>query len=328
MERYNIPSPRSRGYGPDNLDEAEADLRARYDENPDAWVFEKAFGLCGGKGALDSRTLEQGLDNVRRLKAFGVAGERFVIEDGMIGEEFSYVVISDGKTYRGFKPAQDNKLSENFDRGDQTGGLGANAPSLVALPMMEETRERIIRPAIDGMREEDADYVGILYLGAMDVNGHPKVVEFNARPPDPEAQVIWPGLSNYPELVLAATQGRLHEVDVVQDNMYRWCVVGAARGYPNSKEAAKVKGKRIYGLEEARRLSGISIYGAGIDVVGGRFYANGGRLFSIVAEGRNPMDAKQRAYEAMSYISIEGNNLHFRTDIGWRDIDRALRARE
>lgn len=327
MHHYDIPSPRSRGYGPDTLHEAEADLRARYAENPDAWVFEKAFGLCGGKGALDSRNLEQGFANIQRLRTFGPAGERFVIEDGMVGEEFSYVVISDGKTYRGFKPAQDNKLSHNFDLGEQTGGMGANAPALVALPLLDETEKRIIRPTIKGMHEEEADYLGILYLGAMHVDGHPKVVEFNARPPDPEAQVIWPGISNYPELVLAAIQGRLHEVGVVQDNMYRWCVVGAARGYPNSKEAAKVKGKRIYGLEEAKHIGGVSIYGAGIDVVDGKFYANGGRLFSVVAKGRTPEDARQRAYQAMSYISVEGNNLHFRSDIGWRDMDRSLMAR-
>ena len=327
MKRHDIPSPHFEIYDIDSMPNAKGRsieyVRSRYAEGPNTILYVKAAGLCAGKGALRCTNLQEALLNIDAMQSFGTSGRRFVIEDGMTGEEFSYVVISDGLVYRGFMPGQDNKLSENFDRGDQTGGMGANAPALVAMPMIPDIRREIITPAISGMNEEGRPFAGILYLGGMEVHGKPSVVEFNARPPDPETQVMLPGVENYPELVLAATCRRLNEITPKIDQKFRWCVVGASRGYPNNYSQAK--GKRIYGLDEAAELDGVKIYSAGIEVRDGKHYASGGRLFSVVGEGNNPLEARQRSYEGMSYISIEGNNLHFRTDIGWRDIERFLK---
>jgi len=325
MLEYDIPSPAFATFS--SVDQAVSHLKVEYEKNPDKLLFQKANGLCGGKGALKSRSLKEGIENVRRMKDFGEAGSCFLIEDGIVrkdgstGEEFSYVVITDGKTYQAFKPAQDNKLAENFDKGEQTGGMGANAPALVVTrELANKIKGNIISRAIAGMSKEGRPYVGILYVGGMEADGEPVVIEFNARPGDPEAQVMWPGVTNYPEMVLKALDGKLDEVRMADDTRYRWCVVGASRGYPGPVE----KGKRIYGLKEAAKLRGVKIYGAGIAVQDGKFYTNGGGLFSVVGERYDPLTARQLAYEAMSYINIEGNNLQFRTDIGWRDTDRFL----
>src|SRR3989338_537802 len=276
MARHEIPSPAFKSFTDSR--EAIEYLRLEYGKkgNKNKLLFEKADGLCGGKGALRSRSLREGIANVKYMSNFGTAGSNFVIEDGIVGkdgragEEFSYVVITDGHTYRSFKPGQDNKLAKNFDEGDQTGGMGANAPAqVVTLEIAAKTERCIITRAIAGMAKEGLPYVGILYVGGMEVDGDPYVVEFNARPGDPETQVMWPGVKNYPEMVLAALKGRLSEVKLRDDIKYRWCVVGASRGYPG--DYTQAKGKIIYGLEEAAKLRGISIYGAGITIQDGKF---------------------------------------------------------
>lgn len=330
MKRHDIPSTHFTSFDFDEEMSARMYVRDRYNDNPETLLFVKASGLCAGKGALACRSLNQAYENIARMKGFGKAGRKFLIEDGIVGkdgtvgEEFSYVVITDGHTYRAFKPGQDNKLAKTFDEGEQTGGMGANAPALVVTrEVAAKVERRIVMPAIKGMAEEGHTYAGILYVGGMLVDNEPVTVEFNARPGDPETQVMWPGVANYPEMVLASLEGKLSEVRMRDDIKYRWCVVGASRGYPG--DYLQAKGKRIYGMEEAGKLRGISIYGAGILIQDGKFYANGGRLFSIVGEGRTPLEARQIAYEGMSHINIEGNNLQFRTDIGWRDVDRYLR---
>ena len=149
----------------------------------------------------------------------------------------------------------------------------------------------------------------------------PYVIEFNARWGDPEAQVILPGITNdLFEVSMAIAQGNIKNLKIKTDGKARVVVTGASKGYPRNYE--EVKNKQIFGLKEAKKIEGIKIYGAGIKEENGRYYASGGRLFYIVGEGKTVIDARQRAYEAMSLISIEGNNLHFRTDIGWRDIER------
>src|SRR3989338_2742742 len=141
------------------------------------------------------------------------------------------------------------------------------------------------------MDAEGCPCTGILYLGGMDVDGESSVIEFNSRFGDPEVQTILPGVENYPEMVLAALEKKLGNVMPKDDGLYRWCVVGASRGYPNDYRQAK--GKKIHGLERAARVEGVKIYGAGIRVDGDRFYADGGRLFSVVGEGRTPLEARQ-----------------------------------
>ena len=323
MQRHGIPHPKFRYFEDENS--AKRYAEELYKEEPNRLMYTKASGLCSGKGALKSKSLEQTLKNIEKIKTFPEgAGDIFLIEEGLIGEEFSYFAISDGKNYHIFKSAQDYKTSLNFDEGDQTGGMGAISPTMITLPFAEQIEQEMISRAIRGMTSEGNRYKGILYLGGIIVGKKPMNIEYNARWGDPECQVVLPSVeTDYVDIVLACLEEGLDEIQIQQDYKTRVCVVGSSRGYPNNY--SKVKGKRIYGLEEAMKLDGIMILGAGIDVKDRRFYANGGRLFSVVAEGDNILEAKQRAYSAMARISIEGNNLHYRTDIGWRDVERFLK---
>lgn len=317
MLRQGIPAPRFMYF--DSEEAAGNYAKSLYEKNPRKIVFVKAAGLCSGKGALKAASLEEALARIVQMKSFGEAGKVFLIEDGLAGEEFSYYAISDGSDFKVFKSAQDNKTVFNFDEGDQTGGMGAVSPALVTEALSGEIEETLISRAISGMKKDGVPYRGILYLGGIVVDDKPINIEYNARWGDPECQAVLPSVENYAEIVLAALDGKLNKIKIEQDSKTRCCVVGASKGYPNDYSAAR--GKRIFGIEEALK-EGVRIFGAGIDVRGGKFFANGGRLFSIVAEGKNILEARQKAYSAIAHISVEGNNLHFRTDIGWRDVER------
>jgi len=326
MQRHEIPHPCFRYF--ENETDAEQYAKEQYLIDSSKIVYIKAGGLCSGKGALKSTSLDEVVKNIGRMKDFpNGAGRIFLVEEGLEGEEFSYYAISDGQTYKLFKSAQDNKTVFNFDEGDQTGGMGVVSPSMVTEPIRKEIEQQQISRAIKGMALEQNPYRGILYLGGIVVNGKPMNIEYNARWGDPECQVVLPSVeTDYLEIVKACLEGRLGDLDIKQDNKTRICVVGASKGYPN--DYSQVKGKRIFGIDEVMEMEGINIFGAGINVTDGKLYANGGRLFSVVAEGRDILEARQRAYSAIAGISIEGNNLHYRTDIGWRDIERARKTLE
>jgi phosphoribosylamine--glycine ligase len=303
---------------------------------PDQPWFIKASGLAGGKGALPARDNKEALERIKEMERFKEAGEVFLIEkwlrgdDGSSGEEFSTFVFSDGERYRVVGSAQDHKRLYNFDEGDNTGGMGCSTPPLVLTPdLMEKVEKGILDKTIARLHLEGSPYKGVLYLGGMAIREqgalNPYVIEFNARWGDPEAQVVLPGLVNdLFDISMAIAQGDISKIKLQTDNKARVVVAGASRGYPVDYKA--VKGKEIYGLDEARRIDGVKLYGADITAEDGKYYANGGRLFYVVGEGETVVDARRRAYEAMSVVSIDGNNLHFRTDIGWRDVQR-LRSR-
>lgn len=320
MQRNNIPHPNFKSFN--NEEQAEQYVKEQYQNNPDLILYIKANGLCSGKGALKSRSLDEAIENIGKMKDFpDNSGKVFLIEEGLTGEEFSYYAISDGKTYKLFKSAQDNKTVFNFDEGEQTGGMGVVSPALVTEKIKQIIEEEQISFAIKGMMIEQNPYKGILYLGGIVVNNKPINIEYNARWGDPECQAILPSLkTDYLEIVESCINGRLDDLEIKQDNKTRVCVVGASKGYPNNYR--EVKGKKIFGIDKAIDLPGISVFGAGIDMINNKMYANGGRLFSIVAEAGNIIEARQKAYHAIAGISIEGNNLHYRTDIGWRDVER------
>ena len=153
------------------------------------------------------------------------------------------------------------------------------------------------------------------------VGSNPCVIEFNARWGDPEAQVILPGLKNdLFEVGIAIVEKGLDKLEIKIDGKSRVVVAGVSKGYPGNY--ASVKGKQIFGLDEAKKVKGVRIYGAGIKIIEGKYYASGGRLFYVVGEGDSVIEARQKTYEAMAAVSVEGNNLHFRTDIGFRDVER------
>lgn len=298
---------------------------------PDQPWFIKASGLAEGKGALPAKNNTEALERIKEMERFkNNAGQVFLIEkwlkgdDGSGGEEFSTFVFSDGENYKIIGSAQDNKRVNNFDQGENTGGMGCSTPPLILdSKLMRKVETEIINRTISGLYNEGRPYKGILYLGGMAIrergNLNPYVIEFNARWGDPEVQVILPGLTNdLFEISMAIAQGDISDLQIRTDNKARVVVTGASRGYPG--DYGEVKGKQIYGLNEARKINGVKLYGAGVKEQDGKYYANGGRLFYLVGEGKDIIEARQKAYEAMSIVSVEGNNLHFRTDIGWRDV--------
>ena len=319
MVKYNIPHPHFNSF--DSESSAKEYVNDLYNKSPNKIIYIKATGLCGGKGALRATNKSEAITQIEKMKSFGDAGRVFLIEEGLEGEEFSYYAISDGKSYHLFKSAQDNKRVYNFDEGPQTGGMGANSPALVTEQISTEIEEQLIRKAILGLNAEGFPYTGILYVGGIVINGKVMNIEYNARWGDPECQVVLPSIvTDYLKIVNASLEKKLSNIKIKHDNKTRVCVVGASRGYPDNY--SHVKGKRIYGLEDAMNVKGVTIYGAGIEVKNRKFYTNGGRLFSVVGEGKNIIEARQRAYTAIAYIYVEGNNLHYRTDIGWRDVER------
>lgn len=304
------------------------------EESPEEKRFIKYCGLCDGKGAIPAETRTEAIAAIKEMKTFN-NGLRpsYLIEDwlrnddGTTGEEFSSFCITDGVTWKYLGDAQDHKRVNEGDTGKNTGGMGcSNKPGIIT-PEARLQIDSIFKRTIFGMALEKRKYKGILYLGGMVVtrNGKPEVnvIEFNCRPGDPEHQIIASSMTaDLFQMGRMALSDDLSEIKVEADGKSRVVVAGVSKGYPDSYDA--VKGKRIFGLDEAMAMDGIDVYGAGISVIDGNYYANGGRLFYVVGEGKDIMKARVAAYSALSRISVEGGNLHFRTDIGWRDVKRHL----
>jgi phosphoribosylamine--glycine ligase len=317
MTRNKIPTPEYRYFSDRN--EAKKYVNATYQKKPNTLLYIKATGLCAGKGALKTTNKNEAYANIDAMKNFGEAGKVFLIEEGIVGEEFSYYAISDGKNYNLFQSARDHKTVFDGDEGAQTGGMGTVSPARITKGNEQTIEEKQIRPVIEGMLGEGNQYVGIVYLGGILSNGKINTIEYNSRWGDPEAQVVVPGIQNdYAEMVWACIHGELEKIKLVQDDKTRVCVVGASKGYPG--DYSSVKGKQILGLEEATKMNGVTIFGAGMAQKEGKWVANGGRLFNVVGEGKDVNEARMRAYDAIKKISIEGNNLHYRKDIALREI--------
>jgi phosphoribosylamine--glycine ligase len=324
MKAQGIPHPRFEVFV--SADDALAFLDAQPDQ---PWVV-KANGLAEGKGVLVTAGAREARAAISQMSRFGVAGETFLLEQCLVGEEFSTYIISDGTHWQIIGSAQDHKRVGDGDTGANTGGMGCSTPPLLLTPsLLQEISEQIVEKTIAGMKKIGRPYTGILYLGGMVVteNGQQKiyVIEFNARWGDPEAEVLMPGLqSDMFEMAHAVASGDIRSLSVRVNKKARVAVVGASKGYPGDYSA--VKGKEIFGLSQAAAQPDITLFGAAVKKVNGTHIANGGRLFHVVGEGRDVIDARAKAYAAMSLISIEGDNLQYRHDIGWRDVAR-LEAR-
>jgi phosphoribosylamine--glycine ligase len=295
------------------------------EKHPDTPYFIKASGLAEGKGALPAYTTSEAKARIKELERFGESAQTYLIEEWLVGEEFSTYALCDGTSYTIIGSAQDHKRVYNADQGENTGGMGCSAPPLVITPDIEKQIENIITQTIHGLYKEGRPYKGVLYLGGIITthNNTPlvKVIEYNARWGDPEAQVIIPSIqTDLYEISIALAKGTIHTMHLETDTISRVVVTAASRGYPS--DYATVKGKKIFGLEEALNLPNIKIYPAAIKQKDTAYYASGGRLFYIVGEGQNVIQARKKAYKALSLIYIEGNNLHYRTDIGYHDVER------
>ena len=308
MKKYGIPTA---AY--ENFDSPEDALS--YLETVKFPVVLKADGLALGKGALICNTMDEAKDAVKTLmldKQFGDAGNRIVVEEFMTGPEVSVLCYCDGSHIKPMTSAQDHKRAKDNDEGLNTGGMGTFSPS----PFYDEKiqkycEETIYQPTMDAMKAEGRDFVGILFVGLMLTEDGPKVLEYNARFGDPEAQVVLPRMKNdILDVMNACIDGALDKIDLQFEDNAAVCVILASDGYPESYE----KGKVITGLENFDGKEDYYVFHAGTKLDGGRMVTNGGRVLGVTAKGGNLLEARKNAYAATEWVSFE--NKYMRHDIG------------
>jgi len=315
MARHGIPHPRFELCT--DAASAERAVRARGGR-----CVVKADGLAAGKGVAVCASEAEALAALGEMmggRRFGAAGARVVIEDVLVGEEASYLVVTDGERALPFAPAQDHKRALDGDRGENTGGMGAYAPApLVTEAVEKRVLEEIVHPTLRGMRAEGTPFAGVLYVGLMiDASGAPSVVEFNCRFGDPETQVLVAQMAgDLLPLLDGAARGRLDESLSARGEGAAVCVVLASGGYPREFE----RGKPIRGLDAAERVPGVVVFHAGTKRAGDELVTNGGRVLGVTARGASFAEARERAYAAVDRIAFDG--LHFRRDIGARALGR------
>ena len=283
-------------------------------------IVVKADGLAAGKGVVVATSLGEAESAVRSMfaGAFGAAGAEVVVEDYLEGEEVSFFALSDGTRATPFASAQDHKRVGEGDSGPNTGGMGAYSPPPIMTPALSERVMReIVTPTVAGMTRRGAPFRGVLFAGLMiDADG-PKLIEFNVRFGDPEAEAILARLQDdLLEFLLGSAKGALPGRAPRFSDETALTVVMAARGYPGPVE----KGTPIYGLDAAGRLPGVSILHAATRRQGERIVSDGGRVLAVTALGRDVTEAQARAYAAVDRLDWPGG--FCRRDIGWRAIER------
>ena len=315
MAKYQIPAPKYQVFY------TEKDGIEFTKNNPNSRWFVKASGLAEGKGVIPAKNSKEATLAIKHMKQFKKAGETYLLEEWLVGEEFSAFALCDGKDFVYIGSAQDHKRVLDGDQGPNTGGMGSVSNPLIVNSNIKYQISNIFKKTIEGLKKEGRPYMGVLYLGGMVVAGKVWVIEFNARWGDPEAEVIIPGIKNdFFDLADAVIVGNLKKIKINVDNKVRVAIAATAKGYPT--DYSSVKGKKILGIDKAIKIPGVKVYGAGIKKRGSDYIVNGGRVLYIVGEGGNIQEARKLAYKAMALINIEGDNLHFRTDIGWRDLTR------
>jgi len=314
MARYGIPTAAYRTF-------TERDAAAAYIRAQGAPIVVKADGLAAGKGVIVAETVEQALaavDEIMLDKVFGAAGASVVIEEFMAGEEASFFAFTDGRNILPLASAQDHKRIFDGDQGPNTGGMGAYSPAPVVTPdLYEEIVTTIVRPTIAGMAAEGTPYCGILYVGLMIQNGKPRVVEYNARFGDPEAQPLLVRLkSDVVPLLLACARGELAPTALEWHDKAAVCVVMASGGYPGNF----AKGHPISGVEQAEALGDLVVFHSGTALRDGRLVNSGGRVLGVTGLGTTVAAAIAKAYAGVEKISWQ--DAHYRSDIGQKALAR------
>jgi phosphoribosylamine--glycine ligase len=310
MARHDVPT--ARFHTCDSLDEALASIRTDELGLP---IVLKADGLAAGKGVViaeDRPTAERAIAEAMQQRKFGAAGDRLVIEECLRGPEVSFFLICDGTRAVPIGTAQDHKRVFDEDRGPNTGGMGAFAPSpLIDAALEARIIREIVEPVMAGMASEGHSFRGFLYVGLMLTASGPKVIEFNVRLGDPEAQVVLPLIDQplLPLLVAGAT-GALTHTPVRLGSERLTGVVLASRGYPESSESDQL----ITGIDRAEAIPGVAVYHAGTLRRGGQLVTAGGRVLTVVGRGDDFAEAIARAYAGVLEISFDG--MHYRHDIG------------
>lgn len=317
MKKYHIPTA---AY--ENFDDA--DRAAEYLKNEARFpIVLKADGLALGKGVLICETLKEalaGVDEIMRNKKFGNAGNRMVIEEFMTGREVSVLSFVDGKTVKTMSSAQDHKRAGDGDTGLNTGGMGNFSPSPFYTPEIDRfCREKIFEPTVAAMAAEGRPFHGVIFFGLMLTQDGPKVLEYNARFGDPEAQVVLPRMkTDIIDVFEACIDGTLDKTDLEFEEDACVCVVLASDGYPVSYQ----KGFPIRGLETVKEheAEGYYVFHAGSAFKDGKIVTNGGRVLGVTAKGKTLKEARKKAYEAVDWVDFD--NKYYRHDIG-KAIDEA-----
>ena len=310
LERNNIPTAYYKAF-------TEAKSAIEYVKEQGMPIVIKADGLAAGKGVIIATSLEVATNAINDMlegNRFGEAGSRVVIEEFLVGEEASFIVMVDGKNILPMATSQDHKARDNGDMGPNTGGMGAYSPAPVVSNLVyENAMEKVIRPTVDAMKNEGMPYTGFLYAGLMiGQNGDVKVLEYNCRFGDPETQPIMMRLqSNLANLCLLGARGSLANVTAQWDSRSSLGVVMAANGYPNSYQ----KGDLI-SLPESS--SSTKVFHAGTKLDNEKILSNGGRVLCATSLGNDLKDAQNRAYSLVNEIEWDGS--YFRTDIGFKGL--------
>lgn len=314
MKKYGIPTA---GY--ENFEDPKEALA--YLEKAQFPIVLKADGLALGKGVLICKTLEEAKEGVKSImedKKFGTAGNKMVIEEFMTGREVSVLSFVDGKTIKTMTSAQDHKRAGDGDTGLNTGGMGTFSPSPFYTKEVDEfCRKYIYQATVDAMASEGRAFKGIIFFGLMLTENGPKVLEYNARFGDPEAQVVLPRMKNdIVEVFEACVDGTLDQIDLQFEDNAAVCVVLASDGYPVKYE----KGYVIKGLENFQNRDGYYVFHAGTKQTEEGIVTNGGRVLGVTATGKDLKEARANAYEAIKLVEFE--NKYYRHDIG-KAIDEA-----
>ena len=310
MQEAGIPTAKSAVF-------TEANAAKSYVKAQGVPIVVKADGLAAGKGVVVAETLAQAESAIDAMFGgqFGSAGQFVVVEEFLTGQEVSVLALTDGLTIRALLPAQDHKQIGEGDQGENTGGMGAYAPTPIATPeIMERVQTQVLEKAIAALREKNIDYRGVLYAGLMITPaGETKVLEFNCRFGDPETQVVLALLETpLEELMLACVQQRLAQMpSIAWKDGAAATVVAASGGYPGSYE----KGKIITGIEQAQ-ASGAIVFHAGTKLDHSQLVTNGGRVLNITGVGVDFKQALTQAYKSIESINFEG--IYYRRDIGHR----------
>ena len=315
MKKYNIPTA---GY--ENFDDPQKALEYLRTQAKFPIVL-KADGLALGKGVLICNSLEEaeaGVKEIMEDKKFGSAGNTMVIEEFMTGREVSVLSFVDGKTIRPMTSAQDHKRAKDGDQGLNTGGMGTFSPSPFYTEEVDTfCKKYIYQPTVDAMAAEGRPFAGIIFFGLMLTEEGPKVLEYNARFGDPEAQVVLPRMkTDIIEVMEACVNGTLDQVELEFEDNAAVCVVLASDGYPVKYE----KGIPMYGFENFKDKEGYYCFHAGTRFDGDQIVTNGGRVLGITATGKDLKEARKNAYEATEWIQF--SNKYMRHDIG-KAIDEA-----
>ena len=314
MKKYGIPTAAYENF-------TDPKAAVAYLETAKFPIVLKADGLALGKGVLICKDLEEAKAGVKEImldKKFGTAGNEMVIEEFMTGREVSVLSFVDGKTIKTMTSAQDHKRAGDGDTGLNTGGMGTFSPSPFYTKEVEEFCEKYVYQAtVDAMAAEGRPFKGVIFFGLMLTEDGPKVLEYNARFGDPEAQVVLPRMKNdILEVMEACIDGTLDQVDLQFEDNAAVCVVLASEGYPVSYE----KGFPITGLEEFKKHEGYYCFHAGTKFDGDQIVTNGGRVLGVTAKGKDLKEARANAYAATEWVNFK--NKYMRHDIG-KAIDEA-----